>query len=170
MQYQLPVTSPVGPTATVEASTSTAMEPAATMKRATAAEATSLETCTTVKTSAAVEALVPVELTTTMPSAFATESVTVTMPAATIVPTPSAVEAATTVEAMEPRTCANKHATGKIVRAVVSVRRACVGGISIVAIRADWSRANVGRAKLNCNLRMGCPCNNHEKPEQNNVL
>jgi hypothetical protein len=165
MQYQLPMTSPVGPTATVEASTSTAMEPAATMKRATAAEATSLETCTAVKTSAAVEALVPVELTTTMPSAFATESVTVSMPTTAIVPAPSAVEAATTVETMEPRTRANKHATGKIVRAVVSVGRACVRGVPIVAIRADR-----GRAKLNCNLRMGCPCNNHEKPEQNNVL
>jgi hypothetical protein len=170
MQYQLPMTSPVGPAATVEASTCTAMEPAATVKRATTAEATSLETCTAVKTSAAVKALVPVKFASAMPSAFATESVTVTMPAATIVPTPSAVEAATTVEAVEPRTRANKHAPCKIIRAIVAVWRAGVGGIPIVAIRADRGRANVGWAKLNGNLRMGCPCNNHEKPEQNSVL
>jgi hypothetical protein len=163
------VASPVGPATTVEASSSAPME-RATMKPVPIAEAATLKSATTVKTSAAVEALVPVELTTTMPSAFATESVTVSMPTTTIVLAPSSVEAATTIEAMEPRTRANKHATGKIVRAVVSVRRACVGGISIVAIRADWSRANVGRAKLNCNLRIGCPCNNHEKPEQNDVL
>jgi hypothetical protein len=154
--------------AAVEATT---MEPAATVKRVTSPEA-----FTTMEVSAAVEALVPVKFTTAMPAVFPTESVAtpetlmVTVPATAIVPAPTAVEAATTVEATEPRTCASKYSPCKIIRAVVAVRRACVRGIPIIAIRADRSRANVGRAKLNGNLCVGCPCHNHENPEQNSVL
>lgn len=96
------------------------------------------------------------------------------IPAARVTVHRSAIEGTpvnwTAVEAMEPRTRANKHATSKIIRAVVAVRRARVWGIPVVAIGAYWGRAYVGWAKLNSNLRMCGPCYNHEKPEQNSVL
>jgi hypothetical protein len=142
MLCQLPVASPVR-IAAVESTT--AMEPAA-VKRVTFPEA-----FTTMEVSAAVEALVPVGFTTTMPAVFPMESVAtpetfmITVPATAIVSAPSTVEAATTVEAVEPRTRANKHSPGKIIRAVVAVRRACVRGIPIIAIRANRSRHNIGR-------------------------
>ena len=77
---------------------------------------------------------------------------------------------AVAVEAVEPRTRADKHTPGKIIRSVVPVGGTCVRGIPIVAICADRCRSNVGRTKLNGNLGVGCPCNNHEKTEQSSVF
>jgi hypothetical protein len=136
----------------------------------------SVKAASTVETAPSARRGETVESTASADSGAAAESAVKSVPAAAIesrpapVEGPAAVEAATAIEPMEPRTGANKHSPGKIIRSVVAVGRACVRGIPVVAIRADRGRANVGRAKLNCNLRMGCPCNNHEKPEQNDVL
>jgi hypothetical protein len=153
----------MGPTATMEPAPSVeAASPAksaATMLRGETAESTA-----TAHSGTAAES-------TTMPSAFTTEfaataeSAIMSVPTATIESWP-----ATAIKTMEPWTRANKYSTGKIIRSVVAVGRTCVRDIPIVAIRADRGRANVSRSKLNGNLRMGCPCNHHEKPEQNSVL
>jgi hypothetical protein len=59
------------------------------------------------------------------------------------------------VKAMEPRASADKHAAAKILRTVVTIRRASVGSEPIVAIGADWSGADVERPNLNRDLRVG---------------
>jgi hypothetical protein len=51
-----------------------------------------------------------------------------------------AVEA---VRAVEPWAGADEHSTGEPVRAVVAIGGAVVGRIVVVAIRADWGRAEV---------------------------
>ena len=164
---------------TVESATAmkaAAVEPTATVEAVAAAEAT-----TAMKSVTSMEAWVPVEPTTAMPAAFATESVMVSMPTAAIVSAPSAVEAAPAIESMEPWTRAYEHSPGKIIRAVVAVRRASVGGIPIVAVAADWSWPEIAWPSVHwrdsnsnsySNLGMGgsCPCHNNEKSEQDCVL
>lgn len=165
-------TSAMKPAATSAVEASSAMEPATAVEPVTAAEA-----LTSMESSAAVEALVPAEFTTAIPSSLAAksastaESVMVTPPTAAVVAAPSAIVPAPVV-AIEPRTYANKHAIVKIIRAVVAIRGASVGRIVIVAIRAYWWRPNIGRAKLNCDLRMGspCSCHHHKKSGQYSVL
>ena len=158
----------MGPATTMKFST--AMKSASTMEVAPSAFwAETAEPTTAAHRGLAAESI-------TMPSAFTmeftatAESVFMPVPTATVKRRPATIESATAVEAMEPRTRANKHATSKIIRAVVAVRRARVWGIPVVAIGAYWGRAYVGWAKLNSNLRMCGPCYNHEKPEQNSVL
>jgi hypothetical protein len=92
------------------------------------------------------------------------------VPSATVEARPSTVPTAAAVVTMKPGTCADKHAPRKIIRAVVAVRCAGVRSISVVAIRTYRSRPNVGRAKLNRDLRVRRPRHNHEKPEQNAIL
>jgi hypothetical protein len=107
----------------------------------------------------------------------AAESTVKSVPSASIESWAAAVERPATVESAsaivataEPRTRANKYAPGKIIRAVITVRRACVRGIPIVAICACRAGPHIGWAILNRNLRVGRPRHNHEKPEQNNIF
>src|ERR1700691_1819214 len=74
------------------------------------------------------------------------------------------------IEAVEPRTGADKDPARKIARAVVSVRGAGVRSVPIVAIGADRSRTGEDRANSNRNLRMGATCYNHEESYQSYVL
>ena len=74
------------------------------------------------------------------------------------------------IEAVEPRTGADKDPTRKIARAVVSVRGAGVRSVPIVAIGADRSRTGEDRANSNRNLRMSATCHNHEKSYQSYVF
>jgi len=56
------------------------------------------------------------------------------------------VARASVVAAMEPRACADEDAAGEVAWAVITVRRARVRVIPIVAVSADGSRANIPRS------------------------
>lgn len=149
-----------------------------------------MEFATTMKSCAAVEPAPfsrwgeAMESTAATDRGAASESIVKSIPAATIEgwpatiePRPPAVESATAVEAMEPWTRADEHAAGKIVRAIVAIRRAGIRGIPVIAIGAGRSRPNVGwghvpwpKSNSNPNLRVGRARHNHAKPEQNCVL
>jgi hypothetical protein len=92
---------------------------------------------------------------------------------ATVEPRP-AIEPATAVETVEPRTGAHEHAPREVVRAVIAIWCACIWGIPVVSIGANWSRTNVGWSITDSysdpDLRVGCPRHNHAKPEQNSIL
>lgn len=152
----------------------TAVEPAATVKPVTATGSATLEAATTMEPLAAVEALVPAESTAAMPSAFATESAMVTAPTATVVAAPSAIVTPTVVATTvvtEPRSYANKHAVVKIIRTVISVGRARVGRIVIVAVRTIRRGADVPGADSHHNLGMSSTSRQeHEKPDHNHIL
>jgi hypothetical protein len=120
-----------------------------------------------------------------MPSTFAmefavtAEAVFMPIPIAPVKTRPAPVEPAAAVVTMEPRTSADKYASDKVIGTVVAVWRASVGGIPIVAVRADWRDVNVSRPAINRrnsnsnsepNLRVGCSRHNHAKPEQNSVF
>ena len=69
-----------------------------------------------------------------------------------------------------PRASADEDAADKPVRTVVTIGRACVRWIRIVAVDANRLRANVGRTDSNCNrshryananLRLRRRCRNH---------
>jgi hypothetical protein len=118
------------------------------------------------------------------PTTEVTESLAATEPAVIVAPViaiPGPVVAAT--EAVEPRTRADENAANEIVGAVISVRRAGVWVIPIVAIRAvrrtDVPRSgNVSGTDSNAhpksNLSVGggsCHAREkHEKPEQTDIL
>jgi hypothetical protein len=105
---------------------------------------------------AATELVAAVEFT---PATEVTESLTATESAvkvAAVIPIARPVIAAT--EAMEPRTRADENAANEIVGAVISVRRAGVWGISIVAIGAvGWTdvsgSGNVSRTDSNAHSK-----------------
>lgn len=156
---------------TMEAA-SASMESAASTMESTAAamkSTSAVERITTVKAAAepvtSVKALPAAEALTAVPSAFATEAVptatipptvVVAVPAASTVSAPAAVVSAT-VESMEPRAGAQKHAAAKIVRPVVTIWGACVRIIAIVsvcAVRRGTIRRSRPDAELNCNLRV----------------
>jgi hypothetical protein len=101
------------------------------------------------------------------------------VPIAPVKTRPASVEPSTAVVTMEPRTSADKHAPDKVIRTVVAVWRASVGGIPIVAVCADWRSVNVSGPAINrrhsnsnseADLRVGCSRHYHAKPEQNSVL
>jgi hypothetical protein len=188
---RLAVTSAVGPAApamesTASVKSTTTVEPAAiaatvglapTMEAVTAAEATTMEAPATT------EPLVTLESATTMPFASATpsstfstkslaaaESVMVSIPTATIVAAPSAI-IATAVVATEPRPRANEHASVKIVRPIVAVRRAGIRRIIVIPVDAIWRRAVIAWADSYKNLGMSsASCQEHEYPDQCRVL
>jgi hypothetical protein len=58
----------------------------------------------------------------------------------------SPVARASVVAAMEPGACADEDAAGEVARTVITVRRARVRVIPIVAVSADGSRANIPRS------------------------
>ena len=106
------------PTATLETAGASA-KPAATMETASAVETTvAASEAAAVKTPAATE---------TRPTVV-TASIATTVVAPAIEPT----TVATTIEAMEPRAGADKHAAHEVVRAPVSIRRASVRVIRVV--------------------------------------
>jgi hypothetical protein len=77
---------------------------------------------------------------------------------------------AVAVEAMEPRTRADKDPSGKIARAIVAVRSAGVRSEPIVAIGADRSRTDEDRANLNRDLCMGSARHHNEKSYQSHIF
>jgi hypothetical protein len=136
------------------------------MKRWSAVETATLE-------AAAVESRIAVESAFTMPSTG-----TVVVPSAVVA---AAVESTPAVEAVEPGARADKHSPGKIIRAVIPVGRASVGGVPVISVGADRSRPHIGgpsvnrpnpNSNSNPNLSVGSPraCHCHKNPEQYSVL
>jgi hypothetical protein len=109
------------------ASMGVAVEPAAAVKALP-----TMESFTASKALAAMPAPITAEAITAAPA------VAVTIPASTIRAMPAG-----TVEAMEPWARADENAPGKVIRAVVAVRRARVRVIAIVTIGAGGRRSNV---------------------------
>jgi hypothetical protein len=94
----------------------------------------------------------------------------VSIPTATIVAAPSAI-IATAVVATEPRPRANEHASVKIVRPIVAVRRAGIRRIIVIPVDAIWRRAVIAWADSYKNLGMSsASCQEHEYPDQCRVL
>jgi hypothetical protein len=81
-----------------------------------------------------------------------------TIEIATAIKPRASVEARASIKSMEPRAGANKNSAGEITRPVVAVRRAGVGIVSVVAVRAHWRRTNVGRANANADHNSLCVC------------
>jgi hypothetical protein len=130
------------------------------------------------------ETLVSAESIAIMPFASLAElvavskSVPVSIPAAPVIGARSAIVAAA-VEPVKPRTRSYEHAPDKIIRAVVTVRRATVWRIPIIAIGAGRSRSDVGwrdvawpesNPETNPNLRMGCARHYHANSEQYSIF
>jgi hypothetical protein len=141
----------VASTTAMESATAS-VKPAASMKFATAA----MEASVTTEAATAVEATVTSEA--FVYKSAAAKAVTTTVKAPTVVTT--AIEAAAviapaietrTVEPVEPRASPDEHAVYEPIRAVVTVRRASVWGIIIVAIGANRSRANISVPWANSN-------------------
>jgi hypothetical protein len=133
----------VAATAAMEA-TATAMEATATSVETTA---TAMEAATAVETTAtAVEATVTAESFVVKSAATITITTTVIAPAivTTAIETPA-------VESMEPRASPDEDSVEEPIRAVVTVWRASVWVIIIVAIGADRCRANVSVCWANSN-------------------
>jgi hypothetical protein len=110
------------------------MEPATPVEGVTATKPSTLE-------AAAMEAWVAMESATPVPSTGAK-----VVPSAIVAAT---VKTAAAVEAVEPRTGADEHAPGKVVRAVITVRCACVRSIPVVTVGADRGRPDVARSIVN---------------------
>jgi hypothetical protein len=164
--------STMSPATTMEAAFT--VGPSAAVRSVPAAKA-----AVTMEPTLAVEALVPAESTITTPSAFPVEFAAIAE--SLFMPVPASVPIATvealptsTVEAVKPRTRANKRSADKIIRTVVSIWRARVGGIVIVAVSADRRRSDVtwpnSDPNAKPNLRAGRPRNSHAKSEQNTIL
>ena len=116
--------------------TPTAVKPASTMKATAAVEfATTVESTSVSATEAA--------------SAFKSTSTVVSMTVkaapvkATTVIAPAIVAVRTAVIAVEPWSGTDKGAAYEPVRSVVTIRSAGVRSVSIISIRADWSRPNI---------------------------
>jgi hypothetical protein len=77
---------------------------------------------------------------------------------------------AATIEAVEPRTRADKYSAGEIVRAIVAIRSAVVRSEPIVAVGADRSRTGEDGTNLSRDLCMRAACYDHEKPYQSHVF
>ena len=137
-----------------------------------------MEVFPTAKTLVSAESIAIMPFASLAELAAVSKSVSVSIPAAPVIATPSAIEAAT-VESVKPRTRAHKNAPDKIIRAIVAVRRTRVGWIPIVAIGADRSRGDILRSDVawpesdpdaNPNLRMGCARYCHTNPEQDSIF
>jgi hypothetical protein len=148
------------------------MEPATPVEGVTATKPSTLE-------AAAMESWIAMESATPVPSALTMPSTgTKVVPSARVTAT---VETAAAVEAVEPWTGADEHAPGKVVRAVITVRRACVGRIPVVTVGADRGRPDVGRSSVNwprpdsnpnSNLSVSSPRarHRHKKSQQDSVF
>lgn len=78
-------------------------------------------------------------------------------------------EIAAPVKPVEPRAGSDKHATNEPLRAVVAVRRAGVGVVAIIAVRANrWRAVIIAGAHSNAHkhsLRVGKGCEEEANPE-----
>jgi hypothetical protein len=79
---------------------------------------------------------------------FAAKSFATFKSTPTAIVTASAVVTAPAIVAVEPGPRANKHASGKIIGAVISVWRAIVGRVSVISVRTDRRRTNVVRLDI----------------------
>ena len=108
-------------------------------------------------------------------SSIATASLVAAAEAVTIVPAsevaiPAIIEIATTIKpgatvearasikTLKPRAGADKNTAGEVARSVVAVRCACVGIVSVVAVRAHWGRPNVRRPNAKADHNSLCVC------------
>jgi hypothetical protein len=96
-------------------------------------------------------------------------STAISVPTAAVKRRSTTVISASAVEPVEPRTRANKGATHKVVRPIVSVRRAIIRGIPVVSVSTCRSRPHVPRptseANPHPNLRVGGSRYYHAKPK-----
>jgi hypothetical protein len=129
-----------------------------------AAESSTVEVTSTMKIALAVEIAEPVMITESAVKVAA--EITITGPVAR-------------VETVEPRTHADKNAAIEVFGTVITVRRASVWVISVVAVSAVGRRTDVSRsiartnsnAYANSNLGIGGRAReNYEKPEQTEIL
>jgi hypothetical protein len=127
------------------------MEAATTADRASAVKvvaASAMEAVPAVEiitsASSTTETFVTTEPVVTMPVTIPT---TPMIPVAPMVPIPMTIVVAAaiirvTVEAMEPRASADEYSVREVVRAPISVGRASVRSIRVVAVGAHWRRPN----------------------------
>jgi hypothetical protein len=133
-----------GAASTVKAATTTADRASAV--KVVAASAVKAVSAVEIITSASstTEPFVTTEPVVTVPVTIPT---TAMIPVAPMVPIPMTIVVApaiirVTVEAMEPRAGANEHAVHEVIRSPISVRRASVRSIRVVAVGAHWRRPN----------------------------
>jgi hypothetical protein len=155
-------------TATVElipAAESTAMEITIAAESVAAAESSAMEVTPTMKIALATEIAEPV---TTAESVIVAAEITITGPVAA-------------VETVEPRTHSDKNAAIEVFGTVITVRRASVWVVSVVAVSAVGRRTEVSwrrsiartnsNAYANSNLGIGSRAReNYEKPEQTEIF
>jgi hypothetical protein len=130
--------------------TAASVEAAATANRATAAYCATATNCAASANRSAVEstsdcyvgsaATVAAGNCTTAPAITAVPAV------ASAITGPSPIAGASVEPAMEPRARADEYATGEVARAVVTVRRARVWVVPVVAVGAYGSRSNIPRS------------------------
>jgi hypothetical protein len=133
----------------------TAVETAATVTFATAVEATTTTDC-----ASSMEAIAAVKFITSAKSAtepiVTVESAMIPIAAAAVKAVPIVTAA---IEAMEPRAGANEYTVHEVVRSPVSVRRASVWGVRIVAVsayrRGPYVTGTNSDADSHAHLRVG---------------
>jgi hypothetical protein len=120
-----------------------------------------------VEVTASESAEIPVSSTTEITAKWRPSIVAAAVITATVVTVSTA-----SIKAMEPGAGADENSANEIIRAVVPVRRACIGEIAIVAVRACRRRTDIAWTDCDAdsNLRMGRTCRQHENPKQNHIL
>jgi hypothetical protein len=110
------------------------------------------------ETAPTVKAFAAMNMAATM-KAFPVEAISkvpaITEVAATVEPR-VAIKAWSAVKAAEPRAGADKNAAGEVARPVITVRRARVGIVSIVAVLAYRGWTDIGRADSNAENNSLC--------------
>lgn len=174
-------------TTTMEPATTT-VEPATTTVELTpTAESAATESTTvpaksvTTAESAAVEPAIAAESVAAAEPAIATESVAATESAVIVAAEITIAGSIAAVEAVEPRASADENAVIEVVGTVVTVRRASVRVISVVAIGTIGSGTDVSRSRgvawtdSNADSKSklgvgGRARENHEEPEQAEIF
>jgi hypothetical protein len=160
----LPATAAVGLT-TAESVTAVELATAAVETLASAESTVAMPSAVAVETLASTESTIATPSVVAMESFASAKSVMVAVPSTAIVAAPSTVIAAT-IKAMEPRTRADKHSAGKVIRAVVTVGCAGIRRIVIIAVGTSGRRANVTWADSHDNLGI-CSTSRQEREESN---
>lgn len=128
--------------------------------------ASAVETSATVEAASTMKASAAMEPASTVKAIAAVEpaSIMKAFPAEATSKVPAIIEVAATVkprvavEAVEPRARADKNAAGEVARAVITVRRARVRIISIVAVLAHWGWTVIRRAETDADHDSLCMC------------
>ena len=155
MPLNLAVSAGVAAATTVKATAASAANCSAAVETATSAGCGSAaESCSTASYGAATETFVAAETVSTPTGASAPTRAS---------PAGTTVEAASAVEAVEPRAGADEDAADEVVRAVVAVGRAGVGRIRVVAVSADRSWTNWTDTNSEGDLRVRGAYRNHEQ-------